>query len=39
VVIGPEDTVPLLGVTTLELLGYQMDPVTGRLKPLELMLL
>jgi len=39
VVIGPEDTVPLLGVTTLELLGYQIDPVTGRLKPLELMLL
>lgn len=39
VVIGPENTIPLLGATTLELLGYQVDPVTGRLKPLELMIL
>jgi len=39
VVIGPDEAVPLLGVTTLELLGYQVDPVTGRLKPLELMML
>jgi len=39
VVIGPEEAVPLLGATTLELLGYQVDPVTGRLKPLELMML
>ena len=39
VVIGPEDAPPLLGLTTLELLGLQVDPVTGRLKPLELMLL
>jgi len=39
VIIGSEDTVPLLGVTTLGLLGYQIDPVTGKLKPLELMLL
>ncbi|PUA34017.1 MAG: hypothetical protein B7O98_00985 [Zestosphaera tikiterensis] len=39
VVIGPENTIPLLGVTTLELLGYQVDPVTGKLKPLELMIL
>jgi len=39
VVVGPENTTPLLGVTTLELLGFQVDPVTGKLKPLELMLL
>ncbi len=39
VVIGSEKTPPLLGATTLELLGFQVDPVTGRLKPLELMLL
>jgi aspartyl protease family protein len=39
VVIGSEKTPPILGVTTLELLGFQVDPVTGRLKPLELMLL
>jgi clan AA aspartic protease len=39
VVIGSEKTLPLLGVTTLELLGFQVDPITGRLKPLELLLL
>jgi len=39
VVIGSEKTPPLLGVTTLELLGFQVDPITGRLKPLELLLL
>ena len=39
VVIGSEKTPPLLGVTTLELLGFQVDPVTGKLKPLELMIL
>jgi len=35
VVIVSEKTPPLLGVTTLELLGFQVDPITGRLKPLE----
>lgn len=39
VVIGSNETSPLLGVTALELLGYQVDPVTKKLKPLELMLL
>jgi len=39
VVIGSEKTPPLLGVTTLELLGFQVDPVTGKLKSLELMIL
>ncbi len=39
VVVGPNEVVPLLGVTTLELLGLQVDPATGRLKPLELMIL
>ncbi len=39
VVIGPEKAPPLLGVTTLELLGFQVDPITGKLKPLELMIL
>jgi len=39
VVVGPENVTPLLGVTTLELLGYQVDHITGRLKPAELMLL
>jgi len=35
----PEGSTPLLGVTTLELLGLQVDPTTGELKPLELLLL
>ncbi len=35
----PEGSKPLLGVTTLELLGLQVDPVTGELKPMELLLL
>jgi len=39
VVFLPEDATPVLGVTTLELLGLQADPVTGKLKPLELYLL
>jgi aspartyl protease family protein len=39
VVFGPENSTPLLGVTTLELLGLQVDSVSGQLKPLELYLL
>lgn len=39
VVFGPEDCTPLLGVTTLKLLGFQVDPVSGELRPLELYLL
>jgi len=35
----PEGSTPLLGFTTLELLGLQVDPTTGELKPLELLLL
>jgi len=39
IVLGSEKTPPLLGTTTLELMGLQVDPVTGKLKPLELMIL
>lgn len=39
VAIADEKTPLLLGVTTLELLGLQVDPVTGKLTPLELMIL
>lgn len=34
-----EEAPVLLGVTTLELLGLQVDPVNGMLKPLELLIL
>ncbi|MGQ9624889.1 MAG: retroviral-like aspartic protease family protein [Candidatus Bathycorpusculaceae bacterium] len=39
VAIADEKTPVLLGVTTLELLGLKVDPVTGKLTPLELMIL
>jgi len=39
VALAAEKTPILLGVTTLELLGLQVDPVTGKLTPLELMIL
>jgi aspartyl protease family protein len=40
VAISSDDEMPiLLGVTTLELLGLQVDPVNGKLKPLELLIL
>jgi len=39
VAIADEKTPLLLGVTTLELMGLRVDPVTGKLTPLELMIL
>jgi predicted aspartyl protease len=39
VVFGEEDDPPILGVTALESLGYQVDPVSGELKPSEMLLL
>lgn len=39
VVFGePEDT-PVLGATALESLGYQVDPVSKMLKPIELLMI
>ncbi len=39
VVFGEETDMQILGVTTLEELGLQVDPVSGELKPMELLLL
>ena len=39
VVFVSENSQPLLGVTTLELLGLQVNPISGELKPLDLYLL
>jgi clan AA aspartic protease len=39
VIFGEAHDAEVLGVTTLEELGLQVDPVTGELKPLELLLL
>jgi clan AA aspartic protease len=39
VIFGDDPDAEVLGVTTLEELGLQVDPTTGELKPLELLLL
>jgi len=39
VVFGEENDTQVLGVTALEELGMQVDPVTGELKPMEPLLL
>jgi len=39
VAIADEKTPLLLGVTTLELMGLKVDPVTGKSTPLEVMIL
>ena len=38
VVFGEQKDTPILGATTLEALGYQIDPVTKKLKPIELLM-
>ena len=38
VIFGEEGDTPVLGVTALETLGYQVDPVSGRLNPTDLLL-
>jgi len=39
IIFLPKDSKPLLGSTTLELLGLEVDPITKRLKETELLLL
>ena len=39
VIFGEAGDPLLLGVTSLESLGYQVDPVAGKLKPTEMLLL
>lgn len=38
-VFGDEKDVEVLGATTLEILGFQVDPIAGKLKPSEYLLL
>ncbi len=33
VTLAEEEDIPLIGVTTLEVLGFKVDPVTERLEP------
>jgi len=39
IAFGEKDDAPLLGVITLEGLGYQVDPVTKKLKRVDLLML
>ena len=39
VVFGAEDDPPIMGVTALEVLGYQVDPVEGRLNRVDVLML
>jgi len=39
VIFGEDEDASVLGVTALEELGLQVDPLTGELKPMELLLL
>lgn len=39
VIFGEEGDKPILGVTALEAMGLQVDPITHELKPTELLLL
>ena len=38
-IFGEADDTPILGVTALGSLGYQVDPTSGELKPTDLLLL
>jgi len=39
IVFGESEDIPVLGATALESLGYQVDPISKRLKPIELMMI
>jgi len=38
VIFGELEDTPILGATSLEALGYQVDPITKQLKPIELLM-
>jgi len=39
IVFGEPEDIPILGATSLESLGYQIDPVSRKLKPVELLMI
>jgi predicted aspartyl protease len=39
IVFGEPEDIPVLGATALESLGYQVDPVSKELKPVELLMI
>jgi hypothetical protein len=38
VIFGEPEDIPVLGITALESLGYQLDPVRKKLVPVELLM-
>jgi len=39
IIFGEPEDIPVLGATALESLGYQIDPLTKKLKPVELLMI
>ena len=39
VVFGAEDDPPIIGVTALEVLGFEVDPVSGKLNPVDMLVM
>ncbi|MEA2089288.1 MAG: aspartyl protease family protein [Thermoproteota archaeon] len=39
IIFAEEEDTPVLGATALEALGYQVDPTTKQLKPVELLMI
>ncbi|MEM3627633.1 MAG: hypothetical protein QXZ25_06370 [Candidatus Bathyarchaeia archaeon] len=39
VIFGEKEDTPILGATSLESLGFQVDPVTKKLKPIEFLMI
>jgi predicted aspartyl protease len=39
VIFSEGEDIPVLGATSLETLGYQVDPITKKLKPVEFLMI
>jgi predicted aspartyl protease len=39
IIFGEPEDIPVLGATALESLGYQIDPISKKLKPIELLMI
>jgi len=39
VIFGEKEDTPILGATSLESLGFQIDPITKKLKPIEFLMI
>lgn len=39
IIFGEKEDTPILGATSLESLGFQIDPVTKKLKPIEFLMI